>query len=388
MAQRITGRLIRDLAAECGFALAGVTSAGAAPDYPRFRDWVDRGLAGEMHYLTGNRAEVRSDSELLLPGARTVICVGMLYRGSEPYSLDVSNSERGWIARYAWGLDYHDTMRKSLQFLASLLLKVQDFRWRACVDTAPLLERSLAHRAGLGWIGKNTCLIHQSRGSWFLLGELLTTLDLASDAPPPDRCGTCTRCIDACPTAAIVPSPAGGFELDSRLCISYFTIELRDSIPVEQRERVGNNIFGCDICQDVCPWNGKRPTVAKAAELSADLSADPATQPSVDPTVPLDRMAALTEAEFKNIFRGTAISRAKYTGFLRNVAVAMGNSGSPKFRVPLEKLAASPHPLVAEHAQWALDRLARSTQTSLSTSAKSSDRDIPIPSPADKTPSA
>ena len=274
MAQGITGRLIRDLAAECGFALAGVTSAGPAPDYSRFRDWAKRGLAGEMRYLTDHRAEIRRDPELLLPNARTVICVGMLYRGSEPYLTNVSNSERGWIARYAWGPDYHDAMRSSLQLLASMLLRVQDFQWRACVDTAPLLERSLAHQAGLGWIGKNTCLINQSVGSWFLLGELLTTLDLAPDGPPPDRCGTCTRCIDACPTAAIVPSPTGGFELDSRLCISYFTIELRDSIPVEKREKIGNNIFGCDICQDVCPWNGRTATVGKAAETSSHLTAN------------------------------------------------------------------------------------------------------------------
>ena len=379
MAQRITGRLIRDLAAECGFALAGVTPAGSAPDYSRFQDWADRGLAGEMHYLTDRRAEIRADSERLLPGARTVICVGMLYRGSEPYSLDVSNPERGLIARYARGSDYHDTMRSSLQLLASMLLKVENFQWRACVDTAPLLERSLARDAGLGWIGKNTCLINQSTGSWFLLGELLTTLDLVSDAPTPDRCGSCTRCIDACPTAAIVPSPAGGFELDSRLCISYFTIELRNSIPVEQREKVGNNVFGCDICQDVCPWNARRPAVEKATAISAN--------PPVDPTIPLDRMAELTEAEFKNIFRGTAVNRAKYTGFLRNIAVAMGNSGSGKFRAPLERLAASPHPLVAEHAQWALARLARPTQTSLSTSAKISANGISVSSPADREPS-
>jgi epoxyqueuosine reductase len=341
MAQRITGRLIRDLAAECGFALVGVTSAGPAPDYPRFRDWAGRGLAGEMRYLTDHRAELRSDPERLLPNARTVICVGMLYGGPEPCSTDFSNSERGWIARYAWGPDYHRTVSAALHQLASMLLKVEDFNWRACVDTAPLLERSLAHQAGLGWVGKNTCLINQSLGSWFFLGELLTTLDLEPDLPPPDRCGTCTRCIDACPTAAIIPSPAGGFELDSRLCISYFTIELRDSIPVDQRKKIGNNIFGCDICQDVCPWNGRRTIVDDSA----------------DPTVPLERMAELTEAEFRNIFRGTAISRAKYAGFLRNVAVAMGNSGSPKFRSALEKLATSPHPLVAEHAAWALTRL-------------------------------
>lgn len=304
-----------------------------------------------MRYLTDHRAVMRDDPRRLLQNARSVICVGMSYGGSEPYSTDVSNSERGWIARYARGPDYHETMRNRLHTLASMLLKVRDFHWRACVDTAPLLERSLAHQAGLGWIGKNTCLIDQSMGSWFFLGELLTTLDLEADAPPPDRCGTCTRCIDACPTEAIVASPAGGFELDSRLCISYFTIELRGSIPAAQRERLGNNIFGCDICQDVCPWNGRRATAGKAADSCAN--------PPVDPSIPLDRLAELTEAEFKDMFRETAVSRAKYTGFLRNIAVAMGNSGSANFRAPLEKLAASPHPLVAEHAQWALTRLAQ-----------------------------
>lgn len=338
----ITGSVVREMAAECGFALAGVAPAGPAPDFDRYLDWADRGLAGEMRYLTDHRARIRADPGNLLPGVRSIICAGIFYGGPEPYSTDFSDSERGWIARYAWGADYHHEIREKLVHLARKLLNFWDFSWRACVDTAPLLERSLARRAGLGWIGKNTCLINQAMGSWFLLGELLTTLDIEPDSPPPDRCGTCSRCIDACPTAAIVPSDSGGFELDSRLCISYFTIELRGTIPPEKRGPIGNNIFGCDICQDVCPWNGRRSLVDRTA----------------DPTVPLDRMAALTETEFRDIFRGTAVSRAKYAGFLRNVAVAMGNSGSEKFRAPLEKLAASTDPVVAEHARWALARLA------------------------------
>jgi epoxyqueuosine reductase len=268
--------------------------------------------------------------------------VGWAYNGPEPYSTEFSDPERGWIARYAWGEDYHTAIRAKLESLASKLLETEIFRWRACVDTAPLPERSIARQAGLGWIGKNTCLINEKAGSWFLLGELLTTLDLAPDAPPPDRCGTCTRCIDACPTAAIVPSAQGGFELDSRLCISYFTIELRASIPEGHRAATGQNIFGCDICQDVCPWNRKAPRGSASADLFAP---------------PLDRMAALTESEFRQMFHESAVSHTKYKYFLRNVAVAMGNSGQPVFEEPLKRLAESRDEIVAEHARWALARL-------------------------------
>ena len=182
-----------------------------------------------MRYLTDHRADIRSEPDRLLPGVRSIICAGLKYGGPEPYSTEFSHPECGWIARYAWGDDYHRTLRSKLEELAAKLLLYEHFLWRACVDTAPLLERSFARRAGLGWIGKNTCLINQNLGSFVFLGELLTTLDLAPDAPPPDRCGTCTRCIAACPTQALVPSASGGFDLDARLCISYFTIELREA---------------------------------------------------------------------------------------------------------------------------------------------------------------
>jgi epoxyqueuosine reductase len=347
VAQRVNSRLIRDLAAECGFALAGVAAPRPVPDFARFRDWVDRGLAGDMRYLTDHRASLRSDAEHLLAGVRSIMCVGMLYDGPEPCSTAFSDPERAWISRYAWGEDYHAAIREKLEELARKLLALEDFQWRICVDTAPLLERSFAHMAGLGWIGKNTCLINQHLGSWFFLGELLTTLDVAPDAPPPDRCGTCTRCIDACPTDAIIPSPQGQFELDAKLCISYFTIELRTAIPVACRAAIGHNVFGCDICQDVCPWNGKsRPPKREYVREYAALFAPP-----------LERMVQLTEEEFRQLFRGTPVTRTKYNGFLRNVAVAMGNAGLQKFRAPLEKLAASGDSLVAEHARWALSRL-------------------------------
>ena len=342
----LNSRAVHHLAAECGFELMGVTASRPAPDFDRFRSWVDRGLAGEMRYLTGHRADMRGDPEELLPGVRSIICVGLVYNGPEPLSTEFSDQERAWISRYAWGEDYHNVLRAKIDNFTHKLLEIEEFSWRICVDTAPLLERSLAREAGLGWIGKNTCLINQKVGSWFFLGELLTTLDLAPDSPPPDRCGSCTRCIDACPTNAIVPSPDGRFELDARLCISYFTIELRSSIPEAHRETMGSNVFGCDICQDVCPWNGR------AAE-----TAEPQFRPR-EFAPPLERMAGLSEAEFRGLFRGTPVSRAKYRGFLRNVAIAMGNTGLEKFREPLSKLAASTDPLVAEHALWGLKQIA------------------------------
>jgi epoxyqueuosine reductase len=222
------------------------------------------------------------------------------------------------------------------------------FDWKICVDTAPLLERAYARHAGLGWIGKNTCLINQGMGSWFFLGELLLSLELEPDQPPPDRCGVCRRCIDACPTAAIVPT---GLEegpvwaLDSRLCISYFTIELRGAVPEEMRPGIGRHVFGCDICQDVCPWNRRAPDSTEAAFAPVHFAP------------PLERLAALSEDDFRELFRTSPIRRARYTGFLRNVAIAMGNAQQEEFRAPLEKLAQSGDAVVAEAARWGLERL-------------------------------
>src|SRR5579883_728851 len=314
-------------------------------DFERFETWRQQGMAGEMQYLTDRRGDMRADPRQLLPDAQSIVCVGKLYNTPYPYSSEFQEPQRGWISRYAWGAaDYHDVVRQGLRRLAEKIAQICDepFSWKICVDTAPLLERSYARAAGLGWIGKNTCLINQQQGSWFFLGELLLSLPLAPDIPPPDRCGTCTRCIDACPTAAIVPAatPGPAWTIDSRRCISYFTIELRGPIPEEERAGIGGNVFGCDICQDVCPWNTRH----------GDTSA------SEDP-LPLERFAALTEEEFRDRFRGTAVKRTRYSGFLRNVAVAMGNLGLERFREPLEKLAESEDPLVAEHARWGLERL-------------------------------
>jgi epoxyqueuosine reductase len=332
---------VKRLAAECGFDLAGVARAVPLPSHAdRYLNWVDRGLAGAMGYLTDRRAAVRTDPKLLLAEARSVISVGKLYSGPESYSTDCADPEKGWISRYAWGEDYHDVVRRGLEKLVDRL--GSGYKCKICVDTAPLLERSYAREAGLGWIGKNTCLINQELGSWFFLGEILTSLDIEPDSPPPDRCGTCTRCIDACPTQAIAPS---GYELDARRCISYFTIELRGSVPIEMREGIGRHVFGCDICQDVCPWNREAP-----------VARDPAFAPRHF-APPLEELAALSEAEFRDAFRASPVLRAKYAGFLRNVAIAMGNSRREKFLEPLRELAQFPDETVAESARWAMKRI-------------------------------
>jgi len=317
--------------------------ARAAPVTERgwYHQWVANGFAAEMRYLTDRRAAVRDDPRHLLPSARSVICVGKLYNSPWPYSTQFDRAARAWISRYAWGDDYHHVLRGGLERLDGLLPAHES---KICVDTAPLLERSYARLAGLGWIGKNTCLINQQSGSWFFLGELLVSLEIDPDAPPPDRCGSCTRCIDACPTGALVPG-ALGYTVDSRLCISYFTIELRGDVPEEQRVKAGAHVFGCDICQDVCPWNRDAPS-----------SSDAEFQPRHF-APPLERLAAITEKEFRDLFRGTPVTRARYTGFLRNVALAMGNGRDSRYRLPLERLASLPDATVAGHARWALEQL-------------------------------
>jgi epoxyqueuosine reductase len=336
--------VIRELAAACGFELAGVTAAEPLADSARYRQWVAAGFAGEMRYLTDRRAQVRDDPRNLLASARSVICVGKLYNTPLPYSTQLQDDALAWISRYAWGDDYHDTVRRGLERLDGMLRERAGgaYESKICVDTAPLLERSYARAAGLGWIGKNTCLINQGSGSWFFLGEILTSLRIAPDAPPLDRCGSCTRCIDACPTAAI---DVRGYELDARRCIAYLTIELRGAIPEEWRDAAGGHVFGCDICQDVCPWNRRAPTTEDPAFAAREFAP------------PLARLAAIEEDEFRAMFRGTPVTRARYSGFLRNVAVAMGSRGREEFRAPLLKLAESADALVAEHARWALAQL-------------------------------
>ena len=343
----ITAATVRELAYACGFELVGIAPVTPSEDFRRFDGWRKSGMAGEMNYLTDRRGDLRSDPRNLLATARSMVCVGKIYNTDHPRSTDSRDAAHGWISRYAWGVDYHDVLRKRLGELTERIRShsSEPFESRICVDTVPLLERSYAHAAGLGWIGKNTCLINQASGSWFFLGELLLSIPLELDSPAPDRCGSCTRCIDACPTEAIVPHSERGWSIDARLCISYLTIEKRGSISAELSAKTENHLFGCDICQDVCPWNRHAP-------LSAEELFEPA-----EFTPALERFASLTEDEFRAIFRRSPVWRAKYEGFLRNVALAMGNSGRPEMELPLRRLLDHPLPLVAAAAKGALQRL-------------------------------
>jgi epoxyqueuosine reductase len=296
--------MVLDAAHAEGFELAGLVPALPHQDIERYRQWTDAGLAADMRYLLDHRAKVREDPRLILPTARTMLCVGKLYRTDSPEIAP----DQGRVASYAWGSeDYHDVVRSALHRVVDRIASMAGtFESRVCVDTAPLLERSYARQAGLGWIGKNTCLIREGQGSWFFLGEVLFSFEVdAFGSPPPDRCGTCTRCIDACPTAALVEMD-GRWNLDSRACISYWTIEAKDVAPVGLREKFGALLFGCDICQDVCPWNRKAP-----------LTEEPGFQP-VNAAVELKNWSA---AEFRERFRQTPVWRSKLEGWQRNVDI-------------------------------------------------------------------
>lgn len=340
----MTAAEVKRIALECGFDLAGIAPADAVADHQRYRQWTGRGMAGKMSYLTDRRGDLRADPRLLLPSARSVLCVGKLYNGPEPTVASVQEGH-GWISRYAWGRDYHDVLRESLERVVEQLAAAGvPFEFKICVDTAPILERSLARLAGLGWIGKNTCLINEGKGSWFFLGELLLSLHLEPDSPPPDRCGTCTRCIEACPTGAIVPDDSA-WTLDARRCISYLTIELKGPVPEDLREGIGAHVFGCDICQDVCPWNTHAP-----------MDRDAAFAPNyVAPK--LGALAALTDAEFKQEFARSPILRTGYAGLMRNILTALGNYGAPEHLPMIEAAAASMNDVVSEHANWALSKI-------------------------------
>jgi epoxyqueuosine reductase len=314
----VTAETVKRLAHECGFELAGVASAEPLRESAWYLEWIRRGMAAEMTYLTGRRADLRCDPHSLLPSAQSIICVGKLYNGPQPYSTEVHDSGRAWISRYAWGEDYHVVVRRGLDLLAEkLAARVSEpFEWKAAVDTEPLLQRAYARRAGLGWIGRNCCIINPDSGSWFFLGALLVSINLELDAPTPDRCGSCTLCVDACPTGAIVPTgrPEGpSHTIDARRCISYLTIESRGEIPESLRPGMGRHVFGCDICQEVCPWNSSAPATSDPAFAARHFAPR------------LEWLAGLSEADFAHLFRGTAIQRAGHKGLLRNLAVVIEN---------------------------------------------------------------
>ncbi len=303
-----------------------------------FRDWLNEGAAGEMAWLERGAAK-RLDPQLVLPGARSVIVVAMNYwQGAAP------PNAQGRIARYAWGDDYHDVMLAKLRELDVFLCK-QGGAQKCYVDTGPILERDFAAEAGIGWHGKSTMLLDPQLGTWFFLGEILTTLELAPDAPQPARCGTCTRCMVACPTGAITEA----HHVDARRCISYLTIELKGSIPLEFRRAIGDRIYGCDTCLDVCPWNR-----FAAVSRETTYAMRPATA-----ALRLRDYLALDDEQFRALFRGSAIKRIKRRGLLRNVCVALGNVGTMDDLQALRRAADDPEPLIAEHAQWAVAEIER-----------------------------
>jgi epoxyqueuosine reductase len=368
---------IVDHAKSLGFDLCGVVRAEQFPELQRMPEWLARGYAGEMKYLADAR---RSDPQIAMPGIRSAI-VGLLnYNTSQPLSTDprLSIDDRqpyGWISRYAWGDDYHDVLRERLDALVESLRErfTVPFEARAYVDTGPVQERVLAKYAGLGWLGKNTLLLNQMFGSFFFLGVILTTLDLeptlgTSELPPPDLCGSCRRCLDACPTQAFVEP----YVMDARKCISYLTIELRGSIPEEFREPMGNHVFGCDICQDVCPWNRRAPivTIPQFQPRIFPLPEEAWTDTShtlQDESLYLPRLEwllGLNEADFRELFGGSPVKRTKWRGLMRNACIALGNSGvrpgtadHDRISDLLDRLAASEDPVLAESARWALSRI-------------------------------
>jgi epoxyqueuosine reductase len=343
----LTSSSIKDKAREVGFDLCGIAPVDDFPELRFLDEWLERGYAGEMAYMERSAAR-RADVRAVLPGARSVIVLGSLYNTARPYSTEITATSLALIARYAWGDDYHDVLKARLDSLLAWMRRVssQPFEARAYVDTGPVQERVYAQYAGLGWIGKNTCLINPELGSWLFLSEIICTLPFEPDTQGLDLCGSCTRCLDECPTGALVEPQV----LDSTRCLSYLTIELRTSIPEERRAALGNHVYGCDICQEVCPYN-------QAPLQSTDVS----WQPRVGLDLPrLADLWARPDSELRATVKGSAMTRAKLTGIRRNLAVTIGNSGDA---LALQQLVeqsperpSADDPMVAEHVRWALER--------------------------------
>ena len=355
---------IVETARSLGFDLCGVAAAEQFPELARLNDWLQRGYAGEMKYLHDPR---RADLQAAMSGVRSAIVCAINYNAPQAYSTEARQAEtpRGWISRYAWGKDYHEVLWSKLNALVEEMREKfpEPFAAKASADTGPVQERVLAKYAGLGWIGKNTLLLNQKMGSWLFLGTILTDLELtptveSADRMPADLCGSCTRCIDACPTDALV----NPYVMDARRCIAYLTIELRGPIPKEFRQAMANHVFGCDICQDVCPWNRKSPRT-DIAEFQPRVSGD-SGRSLFHPQ--LEWLAGLNEEEFREVFRGSAMKRAKWRGLVRNACNALGNarfeSSEERNRILalLERLAKNGDELISESAEWALARQRKS----------------------------
>jgi epoxyqueuosine reductase len=337
---------LKQQAHRLGFELAGIAPATQADGFDRLRDWLAHGFAGTMEYMQ-RHGEARRHPASILPDVRSVIMVAMNYYPAGDPLADVTGSPTGCISRYARGADYHDVLRDRLNRLLDWLRQERpDCLGRGVVDTAPLLERDFARRAGLGWFGKNTMLLNKRLGSYFFIGALLTNLELACDPPHTSaHCGTCTACLDACPTQAFV----GPGLLDARRCISYLTIEHRGDIAEELRPGLGDWLFGCDVCQEVCPWNRKAPA---------------GTEPLLQGRSDLEKVDAielmgLSEEAFRHRFRGTAILRTKRRGLLRNAALVLGNAGGADALSALRRALDDPEPLVREAARWAIEQIER-----------------------------
>ena len=345
----LTSALIKQRAREIGFDLCGIAPAGAFPELTFFREWIDRGYAGTMGYLPRS-ADRRSDVRRVMPSARSVIMTGAVYNAGQPYSTERHDPLSGEVARYAWSEDYHDVLGRRLELLIAWMREQspEPFEAHSHVDTGPVQERIYAQYAGLGWIGKNSCVINPDVGSWMLLGAIICSLPLEPDPPALDQCGACTLCLEACPTAAFVEPHV----LDATRCVSYLTIEYRGSIPEGYREGIGNHLFGCDICQEVCPWNGAPTSTSDPSwSLREDLN--------LTSLVDLWRRG---DEELAVFIGTTPMTRAGVKGLRRNLAVALGNSGD---RRALDALSAAAtavgtktDPLVLEHVAWAQSKLA------------------------------
>jgi epoxyqueuosine reductase len=337
---------IKARAAELGFDLCGIAPVEPFKELGFLRTWLDRGYAGGMQYLEQSAAR-REDVRAVMPAARSVICLATVYNTDRPYSTEVADPGAAMIARYAWGDDYHAVIQRRMDALVEWMRDRAgpDFETRACVDTSPVQERVYAQYAGLGWIGRNTCLINPGLGSWLFLSEIICSLPLEPDAPALDQCGSCRLCLDSCPTGAIVESHV----LDATRCLSYLTIEVKQDIPIYQREELGRHAYGCDICQEVCPWN--------AQPVGPDAAASPWLPRAVFDRPSLAALWRTPDVELRAALKGSAMTRAGIRRLRRNVAVCAGATGDANALAALREVdePTCDDPVVAEHVHWALE---------------------------------